>query len=269
MFSAAFTLGALTLIAALLAGVWLDRMRVLHQTSLFVVFQVISLGAVIAAVSWWCADVQSTWQRLLIVVAAMLAWRVSYFPIMVFSGWIATLFEKLTLPYKNVPIIIYPTYLICLFVMHTIAAVAAGALVTLNWIYLLPITVPAFVMATLVSFTGRADYKLLPDNEVTLNEPLPPGKLPTGNVYQSELEKGGLSIPRFAIIFASTTIYPLIPHSPWSATVKGTLEELFRNMPEASTAIRVRDHYVAYHRAHPLIGSRGEASKTRSAQVVT
>ena len=256
MLRAAFILGALTIVAAILAGVWLDRMPVLDQTSLFVVFQVISLSSVAAGILWWCAEDQPNWQRLLIVLAALLAWRVSYFPIMVFAGWIATLFEQLTLPHENVPIVIYPWYLLCMFIMHCIAALAAGALVTLRWKFLLPITAPAFVMATLVSFTGAIDYKLLPDVEVRFNEPIPPGTPPTGNVYRTELDKGNLSIPRYAILIASSTIYPLIPHSPWSATVKGTLEGLFKNMPVASTTIRVRDHYFAYHRAHHLIGCR-------------
>lgn len=256
MLGAAFILGALTIIVAILTGIWLDRMPVLDQTSLFIVFQVISLSSIVTGILWWCAKEQPNWQRLLIVVAAILAWRVSYFPIMVFAGWIATLFEQLTLPHENVPIVIYPWYLLCMFVMHCIAALAAGALVTLRWKYLLPITVPAFAMAFLVSFTGAVDYKLLPDVEISFNEPLPPGNTPSSNVYRVELEKGNLPIPRHAILIASSTIYPLIPPSPWSATVKGTLEVLFKNMPIASTEVRVRDHYFAYHRAHHLIGCR-------------
>jgi hypothetical protein len=41
--------------------------------------------------------------------------------------------------------------------------------------------------------------------------------------------------------------------------VKAVLEVLFDEKPRASTATRIRDHYLAYASAHPLIGCRSLA----------
>ncbi|TPW14610.1 MAG: hypothetical protein FD130_1335 [Halothiobacillaceae bacterium] len=249
-------IGVITCIIAITAGRWLDRMAVLDQTALFVVFQTVSLGGIATALLWWFTWVQTPWQQLLVIIAALAAWRVSYFPIMVFAGWIATLVEQLLLPYKTLPIVIYPTYLLCMGVMNYIAAMAAGAIVTLEWTYLLPVTVPAFTIATMISFIAPIDFKLLPDTEVRFNEPLPSPALPQSNAYLAALTAGEYSLRSRLLLFAGGSVYKLIPHSPWSATVKGTLEELTRKQPRGSATLRVREHYFAYHCAHPLIGSR-------------
>ena len=248
--------GGLALIAALLAGFWLDSMISLDQTTLFVVFQVLSIAGAITAMLWWMPRACSPWQRALLVIAVLLAWRVSYFPVMVFGGWIATLVEQLVLPYETLPIAIYPIFLLAVLIMHTAAAMAAGAIATWRWRYFLPVSISAFIVAALVSFTSPIDYRLLPDSELSLSQPLPPGHLPKTNPYLAALDSQQYSLPQRTLVYAAGSIYNLIPHSPWSATVKGTLEELFRAQPQASTTERVREHYYAYHRAHHLIGCR-------------
>ncbi len=247
-------IGFITLCIALFAGRWLDQMKILNQTALFVVFQIVSLGGAATTLLWWLGQTQTPLQQGLVVVAALLAWRVSYFPIMVFAGWIATLVERLSLSFKTVPIAIYPIYLLFMALLNGVAVLAAGAIATLEWNFLLPVTLPAFAIATMISFIAPIDFKLLPDTEVRFNEPLPPSALPKSNAYLSALKSGQYSLRSRLLLFAGGSVYQLIPHSPWSATVKGTLEELTRKQPSGSATLRVREHYFAYHCAHHLIG---------------
>ena len=51
--------------------------------------------------------------------------------------------------------------------------------------------------------------------------------------------------------------YDTIPPSPWARGVRSVLEHDFRANPHGSTADRVREHYLAYHSAHGLVGCTG------------
>ena len=255
-----------TLIAGLLvslsAGIWLDRMAVLNQTQLFVTFHVVSLLGMVFGVLWWRDHGKLTLPRqMLLIIAAAIAWRISYFPIMVFAGWVGTLSERLIVAMDSIvilPIIIYPIFLLSMFVLFIVASLAAGAIVAHQYRAWMVITVPAFIMASLVSLSRPTDIRWLPDAHVSmhdLSQPLPAASLPTANPYLPLLDHPEYPLQKRTLLLAAGSIYGLVPHSPWGGTVKGTLEVSFRNNPGGSTATRIKDHYEAYHVAHKHIDS--------------
>jgi hypothetical protein len=252
------------LAVAVMAGVWFDQVPVLNQLHLFAIFQVISLAGIawgiLISLDWFAARQRpvSAIKKIILLLAAICVWRISYFPIMVFAGWVATLGERLTFAMSemvSLPIIIYPIFLITMLLMFAGATFAMGAIVYIRHKKWMIITLPAFVMAAMVSFSKPSDMGWLPDTHVQVSEPLPVAMLPIENPYLHLLSKPEYPFQKKVLLFAAGSIYVFVPHSPWAGTVKGTLEDLFRNNPNGSTSIRIRDHYESYHVAHKLIRS--------------
>ena len=256
------------LTVTILAGLWFDLVSILNQPQLFIAFQVISLTGIALGVflsqDWLSSNKNKTLishghlKKILLVLAAIVVWRISYFPIMVFAGWVATLGERLIVAMSaavSLPIVIYPIFFLCMLFMFAGATLAMGAIVYQKYRAAMMITVPAFVMASMVSFSKPSDMVLLPDTHVTVSEPLPTAMLPIENPYLPLLHKPEYPLQKKMLLFAAGSIYVFVPHSPWGGTVKGTLEDLFRNNPNGSTSIRIRDHYESYHVAHKLIRS--------------
>ena len=258
---ATFFLG---LAVAVMTGVWFDQVPVLNQPHLFVTFQVISLTGItwgiLISLDWFAKrqGFASQAKKIILLLAALVVWRISYFPIMVFSGWIATLGERLTFAMTGIislPIVIYPIFFITMLLMFAGATFALGAIIYMQYRKWMIITLPAFVMAAMVSFSKPSDIGWLPDTHVNVSEPLPVAMLPIENPYLPLLGKPEYPLQKKVLLFAAGSIYVFVPHSPWAGTVKGTLEDLFRNNPNGSTSIRIRDHYESYHVAHKFIRS--------------
>ncbi len=257
----AFFLG---LAIAVIAGIWFDRVPILNQPHLFATFQVISLTGIawgiLVSLDWFAPSqgLASPFKTATLLLAALVVWRISYFPIMVFAGWIATLGERLTFAISGIislPIIIYPIFFITMLLMFAGATFALGAIVYMQYTEWMIITVPAFVMAAMVSFSKPSDIGWLPDTHVNVRETLPVAMLPIENPYLPLLGKPEYPLQKKVLLFAAGSIYVFVPHSPWAGTVKGTLEDLFRNNPNGSTSIRILDHYESYHVAHKFIRS--------------
>lgn len=249
------------LVVAVMAGVWFDQVLVLYQPHLFAIFQVMSLTGiawgVLISLDWFAKrqSLASPAKKIILLLASLVVWRISYFPIMVFAGWIATLGERLTFAMSGIislPIVIYPIFFITMLLMFAGATFAMGAIVYMQYKKWMIITLPAFVIAAMASFPRPSDIGWLPDTHVNVSEPLPVAMLPIANPYHL-LSKPEYSLQKKVLLFASGSIYVFVPHSPWAATVKGTLEDLFRKDPNGSTSIRIRDHYESYHVAHKLI----------------
>lgn len=258
---ATFFLG---LAVAVMTGIWFDQVPVLNQPHLFATFQVISLAGIawgiLTSLDWFAKrqGLASQAKKIVLLLAALVVWRISYFPIMVFAGWVATLGERLTFAMSGIislPIVIYPIFFITMLLMFASATFAMGAIVYMQHKKWMIITLPAFVMATMVSFSKPSDIGWLPDTHVYVSEPLPVAMLPVENPYLPLLGKSEYPLQKKVLLFAAGSIYVFVPHSPWAGTVKGTLEDLFRNNPNGSTSIRIRDHYESYHVAHKFIRS--------------
>ena len=132
---ATFFLG---LAVAVMTGVWFDQVPVLNQPHLFVTFQVISLTGItwgiLISLDWFAKrqGFASQAKKIILLLAALVVWRISYFPIMVFSGWIATLGERLTFAMTGIislPIVIYPIFFITMLLMFAGATFALGAII--------------------------------------------------------------------------------------------------------------------------------------------
>ena len=250
-------LGGLCVLATLFGAGWmLDRSQPVGQQALFLsILGASLLGASLGVSARWPRV--RTGRRELLVLAAILAWRISYFPIMVFSGHVASIGEWLLLGARILPVFVYPIFLVAVAGLHLAAVAGASWLVDpprRRW--LVPAAVPAFVLAALVSFNTPRDLVLLPDTSAALDSPVPPRRDPERNPYLPRVTAPGYLLSQRVMLVAAGLTYATIPDSPWARTVKGVLEEQFEANPIAPTHARVREHYLAYHSAHALIGCR-------------
>ena len=198
-----------------------------------------------------------TWRepRALRLIATLVAWRLAYFPIMVFSGHVASIVEWSCLG-VGLPVVVYPAFLLNVATMHAASAVAAGVIVRPPWPWLRWAIAPAFIVATLVSFMKPVDFHPLPDRMATLDAPVPAPRADQGNPYFDALVAPGYFPTQRVMLLAAGVTYTTIPASPWATTVKAVLEGDFAANPHGATADRVAEHYLAYQAAHPFLGCR-------------
>ncbi len=254
-----------TIIGLIAGGIWLDHAPAIDQTDLFIAFHLASLSGIGLAVLAFWPRLQQPWRRGLFLVAALVVWRITYFPLMVFAGWIATLGEWVQINTQVLPHFIYPTFLLAMALFHCLSALAAGLLLQparvarpRRW-FMYPAFLSGFVIAALVSFTSDKDMRILPD-ELMRNASIPQDARPVANPYLTALRQGGYTVPQQTLLIAAGTIYPVIPHTPWSNTVKGVLEDQFRNSPRASSKQRVEEHYLGFLRAHDHLACKDNCS---------
>jgi hypothetical protein len=246
--------GALLALALVALGLWLDRSRPLPHLPLWAGLQVASLaGAGLGLAAAWPRAGRP--RRALFAVAVLLGWRLVYFPVMVFSGHVASIGEWL-LATAGAPIAIYPAFLVCVAALHALAAVAVTLLVAPPHPLLAAAVAPIFVMALCVSFNKPSDLRALPDPFWRLDAPVPARVEARANPYLPYLFGPGYLPNQRVVLLAAGLTYETIPGSPWAYTVMAVLEELFNRKPHASTADRVLDHYLAYQSAHDRIGCR-------------
>jgi len=212
-------------------------------------------GVVLGTLANWLLVFDATWQRLLMIPLALFVWRITYFPLMVFSGHVVSISEWLH-ALMRIPIWIYGIFLLVIGLLHTGVSFLSGQL-------LAPIHPLAFValpvlflLAIAVSFSKPEDLHWLPDRFGSLAAPAPRPVAPGRNPYFPRLVGPGYLPHQRLVLLAAGLTYETIPPSPWGRTVKSVLEVLFDEKPRASTAERIRDHYLAYASAHPLIGYR-------------
>lgn len=267
----------LSLCAALvLPGAALDSGGALSQPLLFGALHFASLcGAALGALHAM-QSAHTGKERALHGLLALLAWRAAYFPIMVFSGHVAAIAEWL-LAKTPLPVFVYPVFLIAVALLHAIAAVAACWLLRppRNWIRIA--LAPAFFAALCVSFAEPADLHPLPDTNWSLARvtaraaPAPATSAANsadgeaahaaraaqqrgGNPYLAALVAPGYWPNQRVVLLAAGLTYGTIPPSPWARAVRDLLAELFAAQPHGGAALRVREHYLAYHAAHRQIG---------------
>jgi hypothetical protein len=234
-------------------------MQPAHQGRLFAALFGASLVGPVVAVVWRGSRIAGAARRLALVALAVAAWRVSYFPIMVFSGHVASIGEWLLVGTRVLPVVIYPTFLLSVATLHALASLAA------SWILEPPLrplrwaALAAFTVASLVSFSTLQDLRPLPDTGWQLGDPVPPPRSPERNPYLRNLTAPGYAPPQRLLLLAAGLTYATIPGTPWADTVKGVLEGQFEANPFAPSRSRVAEHYLAYRSAHARIGCRNLA----------
>ena len=191
-------------------------------------------------------------------VVTLLAWRVSYFPIMVFSGHLASIGEWLLIR-VGAPVVVYPVFLVSAAALHALAAGAAAGLLDPPRRGFRALVAPVFLVAVAVSFSRWSDISLLPDRNTSLEGPVPLMHGELGNPYLEALRAPGYLPNQRVLLLAAGLTCETIPPSPWATTVKSVLEGLFLERPFGTTQDRILEHYLAYHSAQVQIGCRALA----------
>ena len=214
-------------------------------------------------------------RRLLAAAAALVAWRVSHFPLMVICGWQASVVEwPVHALFGRSPI--YPTFLLLIFALHlVIGSIAAAAMLVpegaaapgrfqrlRDLLYRPPrplvwgAAVLALPVAGMVSFSKPSDLVLVGDGPWREPRPIPPIHAPETNPYAKIMREHELALPAWVLAFNAAITYPLVPEGPWGSAMKGTLEALALAKPIATSRDRVDEHYLAYLAAHRRLHPR-------------
>ncbi len=251
------------LLAATLVGaaglVWLgqliDDLRPLQQLPLHTGLQLASLGGAALGMALFRKLAAPARHAAWLALGALVCWRLAYFPIMVFSGHVASIGEWLLIA-AGAPVLVYPTFLLSVAAIHVAASAAAGVVMAPPVPWLRWLVAPAFVVAGAVSFNQVSDLTLWPDSVRRMEEPIPLMRAEVANPYLNAFSGPGYWPNQRVVLLAAGLTYETIPPSPWATTVKAVLEGLFHAKPFGSTRDRVREHYLAYHAAHAQIGCR-------------
>jgi len=239
-------------------GLSIDRAPFAQRT-LWRAVRIASLGgAAVGLLANWLLVFDATWQRLCMIPLALVVWRATYFPLMVFSGHVVSVSEWIH-AFVGIPIWIYGVFLLVIALLHSVVSFAFGQLLAPVHPLVYAALPLLFLLAVAVSFSKPEDLAWSPDRFASLDDPVPPPVAPGRNPYFPRLVGPGYLPHQRIVLLAAGLTYETIPPSPWGRTVKSVLEALFVEAPRASTAQRIRDHYLAYASAHPLIGCRSFA----------
>jgi len=256
-------------LAALAAGFWLDSRVALTQPMLFWSFLPFGLAGAALGVTLRARLDRSPGRRALAAAAGLVAWRVSYFPLMVICGWQASVVEWVvhTLSGRSV---IYPTFLLLIFAVNlAIGAIAAAAVTApaglvpsgrfqrvrhllhrpprpLLW----AVAALALPVAGMVSFSRASDFVLFGDAPWREPRPIPEIHDPETNPYAKIMREHDLAPAPWVLAMNAAVTYPLVPEGPWGSAMKGTLEALALERPLATSRDRLDEHYLAYLAAH-------------------
>lgn len=182
-------------------------------------------------------------------IATYVGWRVSFFPVLVLSGHIASIIEW-GLWRLDLSRWIYPTILLGMVTGVSVAIRITFAALNADSKRRRVACLLALVPAGLITFTGPGDLDPLPDRTPFANLSIPVAQPPTQNVYQRAQENDGTRLTQRPLLFAASRTYATIPDSPWASQVQGTLEFAFSKTPRASSTDRVAEHFQAFSAAH-------------------
>jgi hypothetical protein len=257
---------------ALAVGFHLDGQPTLTQPTLFWCFVSLGLGGATLGALLGAEDDPHRGRRLLAGGAALLAWRVSYFPLLVLCGWLASVGEWVLRALFGFGWV-YPSFLPLLFAANlAVGAVAAAAIAVprgeppsgrlphpRTWLHRPPrrllwaLGALALPVAAMVSFSQPSDRVLWSDRPWREPRPIPPIHEPEQNPYARILREHSLGLASKVLALNAAITYPLVPEGPWGAAMKGTLEALALAQPIATSQERIDEHYLAYLAAHPRI----------------
>ncbi|MFA5923978.1 MAG: hypothetical protein WC856_22260 [Methylococcaceae bacterium] len=245
------------ILLALLAvfGISIEMDPTAKPWQLFTGLHLAGLGAMSCMYLWALKDLPTKNKRYGFVILQFLAFRIAYFPIVVFAATVACYSELLLqhLP-VDLPIKIFPAFFISAAVMFaSIGVVSFWALKGKTVLYgpMVVLGIPAL----LISFADMQDLTMLPDNNWADLQPLPSITHPQTNPYSLAYASNHSSAGQKMIGLAGRVLYEFIPKAPWSQAVQGTLEQEFRNNPEGNSHDQLKYHYAAFLAAHQSIKS--------------
>jgi hypothetical protein len=257
---------------ALALGFHLDAQPTLTQPTLFWCFVSFGLGGAAVGALLGVGSDRHPARRLLACGAALLTWRVSYFPLLVICGWLASVGEWVLRALFGLGWV-YPSFLPLLFAANlAVGALAAAAVAAPRgdpppgpfrrpraWLRRPPrrllwaVGALALPVAAMVSFSQPSDRVLWSDRPWREPRPIPRVHEPEENPYARILREHPLGLASKVLALNAAITYPLVPEGPWGAAMKGTLEALALAKPIATSQERIDEHYLAYLAAHPRI----------------
>ena len=250
-------------IGLLLSGIVIDSSSKVSTKLLFIMFSISSVaGAGIGVCCAFTSDQAKSrcmagWMRNTLTIVAMYGiWRVSYFPVLVFAGTAAAYADWITWKLGVGLPAAYIIFLPAIALLHLL--VTWLGVHVLSYGNRVQFSLAAFplTIAVAISFTSADDIRFLPDR--AWQQTLPAdfaSRSPKCNPYLPALQQRNLNPQRQALLFAAGSTYALIPQSPWSRHVQGTLEASFRDNPTGSSTDRVHEHYLAYVASHSFLAS--------------
>jgi len=256
-------------LVALGMGFWLDAQRALSQPMLFWSFLVFGLTGCGLGWAFAVRNDPSVLRRLVAAAASLLAWRLAYFPLMVISGWKASLGEWVLHSAVGLSVV-YPTFVLMIFAMNLVIGAIAGAAIAVpegeaprgafqplrDLVHRPPrpllwaLGALALPVAGMVTFSKPSDLVLFGDRPWNEPRTVPEIHAPERNAYAVILREHEMALPAKVLAWNALVTYPLVPESPWGGAMKGTLEYLALDNPIATSQERIDEHYLAYLAAH-------------------
>lgn len=245
---------AALLVIIALFGVYLDSLVAVSALNLHQIFLVTSIVTAAGVLTGYYNCKASYPERIIVCIATVIVWRISFFPLLVLAGCITSWANAATNA-LSISAVVYPVFLVsfallfagavwwAIHVLRTkrlIASVAAVCLATL---------------ATIVSFIAPADFKwplLRSSTNLTLAAPI---VAPGMNPYPLILSKAQLNWRQQLLMRIGSLTYQSLPErgAPWALSVKGSLEHLLRNASGYRSELFLVDHYRAFSAAHPKL----------------
>lgn len=271
-----------------ISGLWLDHMSNLSQSILETGFYISGVIGLFVVTIYYISKNRTLWKNSLLVLLALIVWRIAYFPIMVLAGYVATWGEAVSIAISDYSVV-YPFLFLSVALMNALCMIVSGGVLhfvlNLNQYFkksldntklnspnssknsklmLVSLTtftgivvIPLVVLAVGVSFTQPADWHAIPDTSILDDKPLPMAALPEMNPYASALDKPNLSWQHKVLFKAAEITYDYIPENTrWSQVVKGTLEKEFVETTEISTAFCTKVHLRAFMTAQPFLNGK-------------
>lgn len=242
-------------------GVMLESNTDIQAHQLFIGLHLAGLGGISMAALSVNKKISLGKRIWVFLVLQLIAFRVAYFPVMVLSATVACYSEWLLITaIPELPIKIFPMFFISASLLFAIFSELlffslngekAAALVI----------VCIMIPMTMISFSTREDFTVLPDHNWINNMSLPEIRLPEQNPYLTVSQTQEINIAQQVVALAGALLYPLIPNSPWAITSKGILEHAYRDNPAGSSLDRLNDHYAAFIAAHRFVTNASKKSK--------
>lgn len=213
-------------------------------------FSLASLVALVSISLMYLTRFPTRQKRCAFILLQLLAFRIAYFPIVVFSATVACYIEwGLSMLNVSMSMGLFPVMFISAAMgFLLISVILFWALNGKKTLCLLIIAMG--VPATLISFADRRDVTILPDPNWADITPLPTISLPQSNPYGFALTTPTQSLGQKVIGLSGELLYDLIPKAPWSQAVQGTLEQAYRDHPQGNAHDQLRYHYAAFLVAH-------------------
>jgi len=174
----------------------------------------------------------------------LLAFRIAYFPVVVFSATVSCytelLLQKLGI---DIAIKIFPELFVSATVFFALISYALSC--ALNGRFVIQFLIVILGMpAVLISFANTQDLTLLPDNNWE-DIQLPNVSLPQANPYGVAV-KADNSLGQKMIGLSGYVLYDYIPKTPWAQAVQGTLEQEYLKNPNGNAHDQLTYHYAAF-----------------------